>query len=229
MTPPNPPLSLHFQAVDRLHRDWDPVAGWGHPWKPAGSPKQLYFRGERKAVTVWDFNSADMDQGLQCHYFILTHGNAVLIDTEVGKAKVFTKGFFSTGGADSDPVVRPAAEALQCCNGQSPLNYFAHFTGRSKPWMNIPPLEDIEQYLKPVPDQPGARQIVVPTSGKDPSGKRLPAGAKNILVWLRYLDELQLPGVNSTSIGAMNLGSPLGFFNAKFPKGGFTKTKDGSE
>ena len=38
-------------------------------------------------------------------------------------------------------------------------------------------------------------------------------------IWINHLDLLNLP-VNSTNILAMGLGSPLGFFNAKFPKGG---------
>jgi len=40
----------------------------------------------------------------------------------------------------------------------------------------------------------------------------------DLLTWSKYLDELKLP-INSSNIMSLGLGSPLGFFNAKFPKG----------
>ena len=55
----------------------------------------LYYRGGHKGVKKWDFNSADMDQGLMCHYFILTHGGGVLIDTESGITRVYNTGYLS--------------------------------------------------------------------------------------------------------------------------------------
>ena len=44
--------------------------------------------------------------------------------------------------------------------------------------------------------------------------------------WAAHLDALQLD-INSSNIFAKKLGSPLGFFNANFPKGGY-RVKDGS-
>jgi len=228
---------LRQAAFDRLHRDWDKVQGWGAPWQPSGatSPnKQMHLRGERKQVKLWDFNSADMDQGLMCHYFILTHGNGVLIDTDTRRARVYERGYFSSGGADSDPELLSAAEALSCCGGRMPTSYFAHFTGKSKPWMNIPPVSQIERFYEPVTRvggelPPGVfmdRKLAVPKDGLTPDGQRIKPAALNILHWLSHLDALGLPGVNSGTIGVLDLGSPLGFFNAKFPKGGFVKTKE---
>ena len=42
----------------------------------------------------------------------------------------------------------------------------------------------------------------------------------SLSLWIDHLDSLKLP-INSSNIISLGLGSPLGYFNAKFPKGGF--------
>jgi lipopolysaccharide biosynthesis glycosyltransferase len=80
--------------------------------------------------------------------------------------------------------------ALPSCQGRSPLQFFAHFTGRGKPWMiDVAKLENSKKN-------------------------------EHILKWAEHLDALKLP-VNSSNIFQTGFGSPLGFFNAKFPKGGY--------
>jgi hypothetical protein len=64
-------------------------------------------------------------------------------------------------------------------------------TGRSKPWMK------------------DASEIASRRKGSD------------LDKWCILLDSLQLPGVNCANIAELKLGSPLGFFNANFPKGGY--------
>ena len=39
--------------------------------------------------------------------------------------------------------------------------------------------------------------------------------------WCTLLDSLRLAGVACANIAELKLGSPLGFFNANFPKGGY--------
>mmetsp|Transcript_10959 Transcript_10959/g.15087 ORF Transcript_10959/g.15087 Transcript_10959/m.15087 type:complete len:448 (+) Transcript_10959:3-1346(+) len=99
--------------------------------------------------------------------------------------------------SDSAVVSVPASEALSTCDGQVPTRFFAHFTGQKKPWMI-----DLKQL--------------------DPNKM----GNRELLQWAAHLDALQLD-INSSNIFAKKLGSPLGFFNANFPKGGY-KVKDGS-
>ena len=134
-----------------------------------------------------EFNGADMDQGLLLHYFVINTGNALLIDTDTRSSRFFAKGLLH--GKDT---VGNAEESLTCCNGVLPTHAFAHFTGRSKPWM-------VKQE-----DFDSARR----------------GGSMD--KWKVHLDSLNLP-VNSSNILGLGLGSPLGFFNAKFPKGGFKK------
>ncbi len=123
--------SLISKALWRLERDWDPVNGWGNPIPTEG--KRLQYRGGFKDCTLWDFNGADMDQGLFTHNFILTKGQGLLIDTDKGEAKIFRKGLLT-----DPPEIVSTQVALSVCNGMLPTAAFSHFTGRSKPWMNDP-------------------------------------------------------------------------------------------
>lgn len=110
------------KAIWRLGRDWDTFKGWGIPM-PAG----ISFRGG-KPCKVWEFNGADMDQGLFAHYFVLHHGEGLIVDSDLRTAKIFHKqGLSETVDMDA---------ALSCCNGQLPTSFFLHYTGRSKPWMS---------------------------------------------------------------------------------------------
>ena len=45
-------------------------------------------------------------------------------------------------------------------------------------------------------------------------------GNRDLIKWAEHLDALQME-INSTNIYSRKLGSPLGFFNANFPKGGY--------
>jgi hypothetical protein len=126
-----------------------------------------------------------MDQGLLFHYFVLNHGNALLIDTEMKNAR-----FFEDGLLHENSEKLSTRKALSVCQGVLPTQAFAHFTGRSKPWM-------VEEKNFNAPRKGGSLSI-----------------------WKEHLDSLNLP-VNSSNILSLGLGSPLGFYNAGFPKGGF--------
>ena len=89
-------------------------------------PKDLKFRGPRgKPVLKWTFNGASLDQGLFTHSFVLNKGNIQLFD--VKDTYIYSANYKYTK--------KPLQESLKCCGGQSPTNYFAHFTGASKPWL----------------------------------------------------------------------------------------------
>ena len=47
-----------------------------------------------------------------------------------------------------------------------------------------------------------------------------PRAGGSLSIWIGHLNSLKLP-INSSNILGLGLGSPLGYFNAKFPKGGF--------
>lgn len=187
------------RAVWRLARDWDAHQGWGIPIH------DLTYRGG-KLVKQWDFNGADMDQGLFTHFFFLLAGGSggggvgqtaksgslgsgqgargMVIDTDLHSAQISYHG---------PPLTTiPLSDALACCDGRLPTDMFIHFTGRSKPWM-----KPLDKTQKP---------------------QRVP---KNTLRWLKLLDSLKME-VNSSNIYEMNFGSSLGFFNANFPKGGYS-------
>lgn len=176
---------MKSKAVWRLARDWDKINGWKEPMT-----KGLFYRGERKSCDLWDFNGADMDQGLFTHYFILNYGDAILIDTEIRRVKILEKGLLSYSTLGQSYPVKSTQETLSCCGGKDPTQFFAHFTGRNKPWM-----KDLSQ---------------------------LPRKKSNniFLRWAEELDSLNLP-ITSKNIHEMGFGSPLGYFNANFPKGGF--------
>eukprot|EP01038_Epipyxis_sp_PR26KG_P014482 gene14482-19440_t len=170
------------KAIWRLGRDWDTVNGWAEKM-----PDTLMYRGGQKRCEKWLFNGADMDQGLFTHYYIINHGNAMLIDTETTKVRLFEEGLLH-----HKDTLLTLPVALDCCNGMIPVHFFAHFTGRQKPWM---------------------------IDLKSVSSKN-----NDLNKWKTFLNQLNITGVNSDTIGDMKLGSRLGFFNANFPKGGF-KTK----
>ena len=115
---------MRAKAIWRLGRDWDEINGWGEKM-----PQELTVRGG-KPVGKWQFNGCDMDQGLFTHYFVINHGKAMLVDTQLRKARRYELGL-----AHAPQVELPLSEALQCCKGRLPTAHFAHFTGRSKPWL----------------------------------------------------------------------------------------------
>jgi hypothetical protein len=120
-------IQLRKLALWRLGRDWNKETGWADRL-PANNP--LFYRGGDKACTLWDFNGADMDQGLLCHYYVLNNGKALLIDTDTRTTRFFKRGLLNepdVGGNVNDD--------LSCCSGQLPTSFFLHFTGQSKPWV----------------------------------------------------------------------------------------------
>jgi hypothetical protein len=144
---------LRDSAVWRLGCDWDEASGWSLPL----TQFDLAVRGG-KPIQVWNFNGANMDQGLLCHYFVLREGNAVLVDTDLKTARQFTNGL-RFGASKSLSM----GEALSVCDGNNPIGYFAHFTGRSKPW-----LVDKKAGGKPKPNW-------------------------SVKIWMETLDSLKLP------------------------------------
>ncbi len=181
---------LREKAIWRLGRDWNKETGWNERMPPG-----LVVRGGRPASLLWDFNGADMDQGLLLHHHVINKGNSMLIDTQTKRAMIF-----GSGGLAQKNVFKgiDVQDALKCCGGTLPTSMFAHFTGRSKPWMyNNDNEKNRLQYEK--------------VKGRGDTKK-----------WFALLDSLGIPGVNSETIGDMHLGSPLGFWNHNFPKGGMT-------
>lgn len=170
---------MKSKAIWRLGRDWDKINGWAEVM-----PSNMTLRGG-KICNKWEFNGADMDQGLFTHRFVINQGNAMLIDTELRKVRVFNKGILHE--PDSEKTLK---ESIGCCNSEVPTGFFVHFTGRSKPWM-------VEENKKE------GRGTSVYTT-----------------LWMKLLDSLNLE-INSSNIGSLGLGSPLGFWNAGFPKGGY--------
>ena len=61
---------MKTKAHWRLGKDWDKSLGWAEKM-----PDGLYYRGGQKLCDLWDFNGADMDQGMYeviyvCMYYI---------------------------------------------------------------------------------------------------------------------------------------------------------------
>lgn len=181
---------LKEKAIWRLGRDWDKEIGWKEPM-----PSGLVVRGGRPASSKWDFNGADMDQGLLLHYHVINKGNAMLIDTQTRLAMTFGKGGLADKSVFTGLDVR---DALECCKGKLPTSMFAHFTGRSKPWMFNNDNEKNRAQFDRARNRGDTRK------------------------WFELLDSLNIQKVNSKTIGDMHLGSPLGFWNHNFPKGGMT-------
>lgn len=144
----------------------------------------MTYRGGKPCLK-WEFNGADMDQGLFANRFVVENGNSLLIDTDLKTIRYFNEGIIH----EKEKSIS-LQEGLSCCNGLIPTSFFAHFTGRGKPWMMD--LIEVKQKSK----------------------------NKNLLLWIKHLDSLKL-SITSENISKLGLGSPLGFFNAKFPKGGY--------
>jgi hypothetical protein len=202
-------------AIWRLGQDWNRETGWGNPF-PQTKPKVLYYRGMEKVVTLWDFNGADMDQGLYTHYFLFHEGHTILIDTDMNTVRIFHEGILEkqdeqyhltstslTGSGGDEERIQKIVHDYIPCPRLIPTDYFLHFTGQSKPWMVLSTVND--NTIK---------------NEKTLKRKQQQRNGRNVILWLKYLDEVKLP-VNSTNIATTNFGSPLGFFNANFPKGGY--------
>lgn len=169
---------LHKKAVERLSSKWDEVLGWGMEIPTDGS---LKYRTRRRSVQQWHFNGASLDQGLLTWYFILNNGQVTMLDIE--EVTSYNPAYHVAG-----PPIPLKLFLSNCChipNGNTakrvpaPINSFAHFTGKSKPWM-----QDIVKHRD-----------------------------KNIRKWGMLLDELNIPGVNSSNINHGNrFAPPLGFF-----------------
>ena len=140
-----------------------------------------------------------MDQGLLLHYHVINKGNAMLIDTQTKLAMMFGKGGLASKSVFTGLDVR---DALGCCGGKLPTSAFAHFTGRSKPWMFNNDNEKNKTQLERARNRGDTKK------------------------WFELLDSLNVPNVNSETIGGMHLGSPLGFWNHNFPKGGMITNKN---
>lgn len=175
-------VELRRKALQRMHsKKWDEERGWGTPIPP----NRLYFRGGRKAVPKWSFNGASLDQGLLTDHFVLHEGRVQLIDTESARepVKVYKGGFaydvvsVATALKTCSPASEETKQSTRKGNGMLPTDYFHHYTGRNKPWLQ---------------DQ------------------RRPKDASQRL-WAQHLDSLHL-SVNSSSIHAQSLNSPLGYF-----------------
>jgi hypothetical protein len=134
--------AMKSKALKRMHgKHWDEKQGWGTPIPPSG----LYFRGGGRAVPKWSFNGASLDQGLMTDHFILHEGRAQLIDTDGSPAPV------RVYDAHFQQRSQPLPVALQSCTrGQAgrdasasgktpntllPTDYFYHYTGKNKPWL----------------------------------------------------------------------------------------------
>ena len=182
---------MKSKAIWRLSKDWDKETGWNERM-----PEGLVTRGGQSASKLWDFNGSDMDQGLLLHYHAINHGQTLLIDTTTGITRVYEA---PKGLSAKSAIMVKTETALECCEGvaPNPTSMFAHFTGRGKPWMLN---EDNEKNSKE-------------------TKKRM--RNRDVKKWFQVLDSLKLDGVNSKNIGSLHLGSPLGFWNHNFPKGGF--------
>lgn len=109
------------KASWRLETKWNETSGWDKI-----IPSTLKFRGGDKAVRSWNFNGASLDQGLITHFFVLNWGLIQLIDTN--DVKIYSSNYkFKTS---------TFKEELRCCDGAVSTSYFAHFTGRNKPWLS---------------------------------------------------------------------------------------------
>ena len=122
------PNKQHYQAlwdlaIRRLENPWDKTLGWGMEL-----PKDLPYRGGHKFVKDWNFNGASLDQGLYTYFFVLTNGNVQIFDPS--EVRVYDKNYH----------VRKSGTrgVLDCCNHRAPVDFFAHFTGRGKPWLKLP-------------------------------------------------------------------------------------------
>lgn len=116
---PNPRvfLAMREKSLSRLAAPWDQKSGWG-----TAIPSGVTFRGG-KPVKLWNFNGASLDQGLLFDTYAL-HGTVMLLDTSEGLR--YTEG----------KIKKEQLKAIYTVSGgKAPSKCFAHFTGRSKPWL----------------------------------------------------------------------------------------------
>lgn len=128
-------------AQNRFTKSWDKKMGWG-----TEIPPEITYKGGKKQVEKWEFNGANLDQGLFTHYFILNNGDSGLIDAKYVK-------LFDVQEGKQTPVESHVSfkEYLKCCDGKSPTSMFAHFTGSNKPWLRDSRLssnKDLKQWGK---------------------------------------------------------------------------------
>lgn len=114
-------------ALARFSKTWDKQMGWGTP-----IPDGMVYR-TGKPVIQWEFNGANLDQGLFTHYFVLGRGNVGLIDTK--EVKLYDQHNTQNPWARPTETITSIQEAMACCNGKTPTSKFAHFTGQNKPWL----------------------------------------------------------------------------------------------
>ena len=117
---PNPTifLAMREKSLSRLAAPWNQKSGWG-----TIIPQGVTFRGGGKPVKLWNFNGASLDQGLLFDTYAL-HGTVMLLDTSEGLR--YTEGKIKREGLKG---------ILAVSGGRAPSKCFAHFTGRSKPWL----------------------------------------------------------------------------------------------
>ena len=114
--------ALRAKAIKRLNEKWSVDDGWGE-----ALPPWIRFRNGKHPPS-WNFNGASLDQGLFTHYFVINEGRVLLLDPKQGR---------KYNGLGKEPTVYDNLQVpLQCCKGRLPVSSFAHFTGKSKPWLN---------------------------------------------------------------------------------------------
>jgi hypothetical protein len=245
---PNLQIYRYFQekAIWRLTRDWDKVNGWGHPFPR----KVFYTRGKHKETTLWDFNGADMDQGLFLYFFTFFYGNIVLIDTELKQVYYYEKGMYSEQFLEflSQKQEEKVISAQQLASaGDNPnmnmgggeeggtrnlekglANYLKEKESNSEqplrlPYTMIPMKEALSVCEGGIPTD----YFLHFTGQSKPwilsknEDEEKKRNNWGVKKWLKELDELELKEINSSNIYEKKLGAPLGFFNANFPKGGY--------
>ena len=118
---PNPLIynEMLAKAVLRIETPWDEEKGWG-----TKIPKGVTFRGGSKKVKNWNFNGASLDQGLLFDTYAM-HGTVTLIDVNTA-----TK--YSSNGKQEMIDLKTVNKGS---NGKSPTQFFIHYTGAQKPWL----------------------------------------------------------------------------------------------
>lgn len=116
--------SLVPLSMNRLATPWNESLGWGTEIPSLF----LYFRGQKRPVESWNFNGASLDQGLLTHHFLLNEGGATILDTQ--KAILFLP--------QRKKIYQNVREIVNSCDKRLPIESFAHFTGRNKPWLRNP-------------------------------------------------------------------------------------------
>jgi len=116
---------MYERALNRTMYPWSEKQGWGTPM-----PGGVYYRGGIKKVEKWNFNGASLDQGLLFYTYAVNNVNydtsVVIIDDIKGEAIKYLKG---------NKQIIKLDVLFQNSDGVSPISSFAHFTGRSKPWL----------------------------------------------------------------------------------------------